>query len=357
MASDMFDVIAGKEGNMKKLGLNDNDKEKVRKIVRLAALLHDVGHSPFSHAGEDIMPLLPKNHIDFNPDSRKIQKFEHEHYSKMAVKVIFKDIIENHRDGLGGIKVDEVLYLLKDENVTKRYYLTVFKDLVSGQADADRADYLLRDSHHLGVSYGHYDKNRLINCMTIGENDAGTPVLAIEEGGWQVAESLVLARYNMFTSVYFHKTRRIYDYHIGEALKEVLKSEGLSDGAFWPPSENISDLNEYLKFDDWKVCGALSEGRGGKHGERILNRNHYKQKGKDWQGPLTEENQQEIEDLRKKYGYEKSFVDKSVTTNWYKVNTDINIKENKTGIIIPLSKKSQIVKQIGRPEITRFYAE
>ena len=359
MASDIFDSTIRKKGNLRKLGLNEENRSRVRKTVRLAALLHDVGHSPFSHAGEDIMPRLPESHLDFEHESRKIQKYDHAHYSKMAIRVFFKDVIDNYDDA-DGIKTDEVLFLLGDKSAKPSKSLTPHKDLISGNVDVDRADYLLRDSYHLGVRYGHYDKNRLVKCATVGEeNDA--PVLAIEYGGWQVAESIIMARYNMFTSVYFHKTRRIYDHHIGEALKEVLKSHGFNDGTFPPPSENAAELEKYFDFDDWKVYGALKEGRGGEHGSYILDRKHYKQKGKDWIGVLKPEEEQEIESLKEKY--KNHFLDEKVTTSGYKMldkktgldkEVRILLKDGRT---VFLSEISDIVKQIRLPEITRFYAE
>ena len=361
MASDMFDNIIRQEDNREKLDLKNSYTDRIRKIIRLAALLHDIGHPPFSHAGEEVMPSLPEDHLVAS-DSKELKKYKHEHYSRMAIEVFFKDMIENHRRGLDGISIDAILLLLGEENVKKHQYLTVFKELIVGQIDADRADYLLRDSYHLGVHYGHYDKDRFVNCITIGENETdeenekGAPVLAIEYGGWQVAESLVLARYNMFTSVYFHKTRRIYDYHIGEALKEVLKSYGMEGGTFPTPLDDETELKKYFEFDDWRIYGALKEGKGGKHGSYILNRKHYKQKGGDWKGILTEDNEQEIEALKLKY--ENHFLDKSLTKEYYKPDdNDIKIFKKKTGETVLLSQESQIINQIGRPEITRFYAE
>ena len=359
MASDMFDNIVRHKENLEKLGLRDGHTDRIRKTIRLAALLHDIGHPPFAHAGEEAMPNLPENHPDYEPDLQK--KYEHEHYSRMAIKVFYKDMIENHNGGVDEITADAILLLLGEKSIKKHQYLTVFKDLIAGQIDADRADYLLRDSYHLGVRYGHYDKDRFVNCITIGENETdeenekGAPVLAIEYGGWQVAESLVLARYNMFTSVYFHKTRRIYDYHAGEALKEILKSYGMKDGTFPPPVDDETELGEYFKFDEWKIYGALKEGKGGEHGSYILSRKHYKQKGGDWKGILTEENEQEIEGLKLKH--KNHCLDKSVTTKWYKLDKDIKIYKKQTGKTVLLSDESQIIKQIGRPEITRFYAE
>src|SRR6202035_590861 len=95
------------------------------------------------------------------------------------------------------------------------------------------------------------------------------PRLGISEGGWHAAEALVLARYFMFTQVYFHKTRVAYDIHLRGALREILP------GGKFPKPEG-EDLNAFLKWDDWRVLGFLAQGAGGEHGERLSSRSHYR---------------------------------------------------------------------------------
>ena len=122
----------------------------------------------------------------------------------------------------------------------------MWRDVITGQMDADRIDYLLRDSLHAGVAYGRFDWRRLIGCLTLVQpNENGSCCLGVTEGGVHAAESLVLARYLMFTQVYFHKTRVAYDYHLQHALAEMLPN-----GHFPKPSGE--DLNEFVKWDDWR---------------------------------------------------------------------------------------------------------
>ncbi|WP_252891864.1 HD domain-containing protein, partial [Thermoclostridium stercorarium] len=187
------------------MNFNEAGLERDRKIIRFAALLHDIGHSPFSHADEELMPYIPEDHPKYKKGEDK--RFSHEDYSIAVIKTFFKDIIENYKDNDNyDIKVEDVTALLGDETVKpKRSH--VWKNIISSQLDADRADYLLRDSLHLGISYGIYDKERLVNTMSIATDpETYSTNLAVEEGGWHVAESLVIARYHMFTQVYFHKT-------------------------------------------------------------------------------------------------------------------------------------------------------
>src|SRR3954469_16890004 len=82
---------------------------------------------------------------------------------------------------------------------------------------ADRGDFLLRDSLHCGVSYGLYDSNRLIESLTlVNDDESGRLQLALDRGGEHTFEAMILARYQMSTQVYFHKIRRIYDHYLEE---------------------------------------------------------------------------------------------------------------------------------------------
>ena len=213
----------------------------------------------------------------------------------------------------------------------------IWQDLISGQIDADRADYLLRDSLHLGVNYGVYDKNRLVNCVTVGQDEAGDCFLAIRDGGWNVAESLVIARYQMFLQVYFHPVRRAFDYHVEQAIKEVLKTQKNKDGLF-PLPTNENNLRKYLEFDDWTMYGAFKKGKGGQHGERILKRMPYKCK-KEWDEDLSIDEEKKVaDDLEKHSGH----LDKGAVTKWYNLNKHIRIYDSKQNREFPLSYKSKI---------------
>lgn len=81
----------------------------------------------------------------------------------------------------------------------------MLRDIVSGQVDADRSDYLLRDSLHCGVDYGRFDHLRLIECLTSWKDeDSGELVIGIKRDGIHSFEAMILARYQMNTQVYYH---------------------------------------------------------------------------------------------------------------------------------------------------------
>lgn len=266
IATKMYDHIINKKRQYltSQLGFNDSGLDRDRKLVRLACLLHDIGHSPFSHAGEGLM--------DINPETEK--PYKHEDYSAAIVSFQLKDVIEQHpKNENYRITVKEISdFVLGSVNLGRRL---LWRNLVSGQLDADRADYLLRDSYHIGVNYGNYDLRRLLVTLTVSEHpDTGAPIIAIEEGGLHAAEALIIARYLMFTQVYFHHTRRAYDYHIAGAMRILLKEE-TGNNTFLPPTceENIKS---YISWDDWRVFGLLSQAKGGEAGDILRFRKHYR---------------------------------------------------------------------------------
>jgi HD superfamily phosphohydrolase len=151
----------------------------------------------------------------------------------------------------------------------------LLSEIIIGDAlGADRMDYLLRDSLHAGVSYGHFEHHRLIDTMRIlprRDEDNILLTLGIEQGGLQSAESLLWARYFMYTQLYFHHVRRIYDFH----LKQFLKA--------WLPEGRFSvDVAEHQKMTDTEVISAMREASmdtsaiGHDPARRIMQREHFR---------------------------------------------------------------------------------
>ena len=259
VAARLFDAIVARSANILREAFGYETFERHRRIVRLAALLHDLGHGPFSHAAEELLPSKPNG-----------GKFKHEAYSAAIVRGPLKEVIEGHAINQANyaVKADEIADLLEDRSQAAS--IVFWRELIDSQMDADRMDYLLRDSHHLGVQYGKYDLDRLVNtvCAVPGE-EGRAPRVGVTEGGWHAAESLVLARYYMFAQVYFHKTRVAYDHHIVEAMKAILPNGQLT-------KPNGNGLVEFLKWDDWKALGCLANGKGGDHGRRLKERDHFR---------------------------------------------------------------------------------
>lgn len=333
-------------------GYDEAGFQRDRILVRLAALLHDVGHSPFSHAGEDVFPLRPHNN----------KRYVHEEYSAAIIRHLLKDAIENHPlNGNYEFKSDDVAALIEGSSRSARHVF--WRDIITGQMDADRMDYLLRDSLHAGVDYGKYDWRRLLNTVVaieLPEPEGGEAMkglrLGVTEGGMHAAEGLVLARYFMFTQVYFHKTRVAYDHHLRHTLSVLLPG-----GVFPPPHGDeqeklLANLNDYIAWDDWKVLGLLSEGKGGEHAERLCRRNHYREIYHTPECPGEN-------DLKELARIEQEVMDFVVAReeagkSWYKVDhTDIPVvSDTDQGKVLPLSKLSPIIGSMKATRRVSLYA-
>lgn len=212
--------IAGKvmeslEKNIEKsheINLEARDK----KTIRMAALLHDVGHTPFSHSLE------------------KILGESHEKYSKNLIENHFADIIEKV-----GVDPKEVSELI--DGYSKKNYLS---KIINGQLDVDRMDYLLRDSHYAGVSYGKFDLGRIIDQSAIVDNQ-----FVILEGGYEAIEQFIFARDQMYKQVYFHKTKMVFELML-EKCGELLKDQNKFDYVRLEDLKSSDTIKEFIEQDD-----------------------------------------------------------------------------------------------------------
>ena len=235
LVSKAMDILSNKQPTK----MPDDEFDRLKQIIRIVALLHDIGHAPFSHVGEGagVFPELE----DYDGEVG----VGHEIYSRLIVKEHFKDIIESNFIHIN-LKIEEILTFMKG-NVTNPKY-SFAKDLISSQLDMDRMDYLLRDSHYCGVKYGVYDLSRLLDTLTICEPQRGIWQLGVESDGVQAVEEFVFARYWMFIQVYFHKTRRIFDYYLVNFLKDYLHA-----------GQYPKNISEYTDFNDNLILEKIKQ--------------------------------------------------------------------------------------------------
>lgn len=350
VATRLFDAIRERSGELleKELSYQSGAWDRHRQLVRLAALLHDVGHGPFSHAGEDLMPLR----ADGNG------KHTHEDYSASIIRTSLTDVINNHTLNVAnfGITAENIAALL--EGRTEAAETIFWRDLITGQLDADRMDYLLRDALHTGVSSGGFDLDRLIGTVVAMRREDRGPRLGINEGGIHAAESLVLARYFMFTQVYFHRVRIAYDHHLQLALKEMLPNGSFPAPVTENGSVNEQSIKEYLQWDDWRVLGILQSGGGGDHGQRLSNRNHYREVFHTVESPVREQ-LAEYEEVKKAIG-DLVVHEATAGKTWYKLeDNDVPVlsASRSKGRVRPLSHHSALVGSLKPIAQLRLYVD
>jgi len=339
VATLLYDAICRKSGEILRsdLAYNQDGLARDRQLIRFAALLHDVGHAPFSHAAEELFPKGPGG-----------KRYGHEDYSVAVINSDLHSAIEHHDLNANyGLHAEDVAALVKGSAKAKQPIF--WRDLISGQMDADRMDYLLRDAYHCGVEYGKYDLKRIVTTIrAIRSRDGHPPQLGVSKGGLHAAEALVLARYFMFTQVYFHKTRVAYDIHLREALKELLPG-----GHFPAPAGNA--LKSYLEWDDWKVVGLISRGKAGAHGARLKSRNHYRRAYETSEIP-SKKDLELLEEVRERLG-KLVVAEASASKSWYKKGpADIAVvDDHDTKDVKPLSKYSSVVRGMSSNNQTLLY--
>jgi len=240
------------------VGLGGEDLQ----FIRLAALVHDWGHGPFSHVSEYIFAEVAAGREE-SPDGgdRRTETF-HER--------ITQDIIrhELHDSGMITDRQAEALrdILSGSEPGDDRCVPDIRRDIVSGPLDADKLDYLLRDSMYSGVRYGVFDLERMIHtfCKYSGNIERGTR-LAVSHSDVHVVEQFVLAKHYMTQQVYRHRVRRITDAMLVRAVTLAI-DEGNQDlrelYTYKGGKRDYIDL--YLGFDDRRLIDCVSKGPDGR---------------------------------------------------------------------------------------------
>jgi hypothetical protein len=173
----------------------DSIEEEKKVEIKAAALLHDVGHGPFSHVTENVI--------------YKYTRHRHDDVKEILGKGEIRDILGNH-----GISPRNLVKHIKGE--------TSLGQILSSEIDVDRMDYLVRDAHYTGVAFGVVDYNRLINQMSFYEDR-----LVVNYGGLKAAESLLVSRFWMNTSVYYHHVTRISEAMCSRAVEYMIENSEL----------------------------------------------------------------------------------------------------------------------------------
>lgn len=237
-----------------------------RRLVRAAALLHDIGHLPFSHAAE--AELLPDGQ---SHESLTIKLLKESELGAILTDKPFSasldDVIKlsvGTKDAPDGMDFSE--------------WETILAEIITGSAfGVDRLDYLMRDSYHAGVAYGSVDYLRLTDCLRIlpfpeeGEQlDEAKLKLGVTDGGLFSSEALVMARHWMFSQVYFHRVRMLYDEYLCRFLLEWL-----GEGGYPVTVEGHLNLTDNHVFVALNEAAGNPASRGHQWAKRIVRRQHH----------------------------------------------------------------------------------
>jgi HD superfamily phosphohydrolase len=248
--------------------LNDKDFLRLKETLKLAALLHDVGHAPLSHSTETVMPMLSELKIPVEFLSKKDQARDrqatHEDYTiKAIVDSKFADSFNLVEQKFGiqkkyiaelitGFTTDDSYFTIEGVN-----YFPILHQLVSSELDCDRMDYLLRDSYFCGVSYGSYDLDWLLDNLELCITDKKA-FLGINERAVVTFDDFLLSRYHMFIMVYFH--------YRAVCLEQLLYK-------FFKTSPNEykipASIEEYIEHDDQYLMKILKKSKN-KYAEAII---------------------------------------------------------------------------------------
>lgn len=221
-----------------------NWKDREFENIRIAALLHDLGHGPFSHVSEYLLK-------EFLGESKAKVKTEEIHES------ITQSVIRTDKEItriLGKDRASQVADLLATDGKEQDFQ----HDLVSGPLDGDKMDYLLRDSYYAGVRYGHFDLERLINVLTVVDENKKKR-LAVGSEGIQTVEQYVLAKYFIASQVYQHKIRHVTDRMIIDGIKRSIEEGNRELKRLYSFSPGRAYAQNYMSWNDGRVFESVRQ--------------------------------------------------------------------------------------------------
>lgn len=232
---------------LNQIGNNELISDKEKLIIKIAGLLHDLGHGPFSHSFEGV--------TNFNNDIK--YQFNHEFYTcaiigdeTTEVNQILKKYHINANDIINIIK--------KDHKKCPKYQI----QLISSQLDCDRIDYLIRDCYFTGVDYGSIDLDWVISNMIIDQKHG---IVFNYKALWAI-ENYLVTRFHMYFQVYFHKSSIFFDLKLQKLFSQLRKL--LQENYQWKINiaiiipilkQEMISVNEYLKLNDATILKLVQD--------------------------------------------------------------------------------------------------
>ena len=325
----VYEIVRRMVTEVKTLCAELTEYEKV--CVMLAGLLHDVGHGPFSHAFEHVT-----NH-------------SHEEYT---AKIILGETELNSILRAVSKKMPEDIVSI----IQHTHENDILNQIVSGQLDADRMDYLLRDSYFTATSYGQFDLERILRTMRVRKTSEGRKVIVVKHTGIHSVEDYIMARYQMYWQVYYHPVARSYEavfIQLFNRLKDIFKDnkDYFEDMKVLIPFLEKVEVSEeeYFRLDENSLlyCCALIQDKNdviaADLAKRLQNRELFEYVD------YNEENLAQIQNMLRENGYDEQYYLRieNIEASVYSPYKGRKILiEKLDGQIVALEKASTIVESI-----------
>lgn len=325
----VYEIVRRMVTEIKTLCAELTEYEKV--CVMLAGLLHDVGHGPFSHAFEHVT-----NH-------------SHEEYT---AKIILGETELNSILRAVSKKMPEDIVSI----IQHTHENDILNQIVSGQLDADRMDYLLRDSYFTATSYGQFDLERILRTMRVRKTSEGRKVIVVKHTGIHSVEDYIMARYQMYWQVYYHPVARSYEavfIQLFNRLKDIFKDnkDYFEDMKVLIPFLEKVEVSEeeYFRLDENSLlyCCALIQDKddviAADLAKRLQNRELFEYVD------YNEENLAQIQNMLRENGYDEQYYLRieNIEASVYSPYKGRKILiEKLDGQIVALEKASTIVESI-----------
>jgi len=332
----VYEIVRRMVTEIKSLSVELSEYDKI--CVMLAGLLHDVGHGPFSHAFEHVT------------------KHSHEDYT--AKIILGKTELNQVLTEVSPRLPEDIVSIIEHNHPND-----ILNQIISGQLDADRMDYLLRDSYFSATSYGQFDLERILRTMRVRKIDENKKALVVKYTGIHSVEDYIMARYQMYWQVYYHPVARSYEavfIQLFNRLKDIFKDnkEYFSDMKVLIPflEKNVISVEEYFKLDENSLlyCCSLIQDKDDEIAadlaRRLQNRRLFEYVDYSEENLVQIKNMLKEQNLDEKYYLRVENVEASVYSPYKGRKILI---EQLDGKIVALEKASTIVESITKGETKR----